>query len=264
MTRGPFDRRPPTYPIEAVDNALLVMLEIAGREEIRLKEVADLLGVARSSAHRLLAALQYRGFVDHHERDLTYGAGPALHHVGVEALRAMRLRHRASEVLRALSREIDETLHFARLEGNGVRFVDGVESTSHGLRVGTRVGMLLPAHTTAVGKVLLAGLAEDQIRSLFPRGLQIVTELTISTVEALLAELRHVTTCGYATNRSESERGVVGVAVGVLHGAGVPLAALGVTAPETRMSETRIQLILPSLHRAASALARHPDPQPHT
>lgn len=69
--------------------------------------------------------------------------------------------------LEVLSQKTGETCHLVTLEGNGSRFIDGVESR-HALRVGSRIGLLLPAHTTSGGKVLLAQLPDAELLALYP------------------------------------------------------------------------------------------------
>ena len=93
------------------------------------------------------------------------------------------------------------------LEGNGVRFVDGVEG-SGSLRCGTRIGVLMPAHVTSGGKALLAQLPGDDLRQLYPHGLPPWDRKAISTMPALARELAAVRRRGYATNNEESEAGI--------------------------------------------------------
>jgi IclR family acetate operon transcriptional repressor len=123
------------------------------------------------------------------------------------------------------------------LEGGNVRYLDAVES-SRALRVAARTGSALAANCTASGKALLAALPDQEVSALFS-GQKSPTALTARSITArsrLLAELRDVRARGYAVNLEESEEGVASVAVAVRGPQQVPVAALVVSAPVSRMT----------------------------
>ena len=115
----------PRYPIESVDNALQLLLLFAEQPRVRLTEVSQYLGVASSTAHRLLSMLQYRGYV---QQDPTraYEAGPVLRQLGVEALREQHLSGVARPVLERLHDKLDGATTLGRLDGQHVVYVDQV------------------------------------------------------------------------------------------------------------------------------------------
>ena len=119
----------PQYPIESVDNALKIIHLLGARPELRLTEVAEALGVASSTAHRLLAMLQYRGFVRQDAASKTYRAGGALSSVSFAILQRFDVREAVRPLLRRLNEEFSETVHLATLDGAQVRFIDAIEST---------------------------------------------------------------------------------------------------------------------------------------
>src|SRR4051812_40826180 len=129
--------------LSSVDNALRVLELLSTRPSLRVIEVAEYLGVARSTAHRVLSALLARGFVvqDAHK---VYRAGPAIEQLRPPGVGMPRLNKELWHVpLERLAAAVGETCHVAVLEGNSTRFVDSVESFQ-ALRVGNRVGTLLP------------------------------------------------------------------------------------------------------------------------
>ena len=141
----------PQYPIESVDNALKVLLLLGERPRLRLTDVSQYLGVASSTAHRLLAMLQFRGFVRQEATSRSYVPGPTLDGLAFGVLRRLDARTRARPVLEKLNAELQETVHLGRLEGSDVHFIDSVES-SRALRVGSRLGRSVPAHCTSTGE----------------------------------------------------------------------------------------------------------------
>src|SRR5262249_42879545 len=132
-------------------------------------------------------------------------------------------------------------------------FVDGVES-GQPLRVGLRVGMVLPAHATAAGKAILAALPPEQVRDLYPRGVQTLTDRTLRTLEDIERHLAGVTRAGHATNHRESADDVAAVGVVIRNPARAPVAALAVAAPAERLQPVRIPLIAIRMHRTSHAI----------
>lgn len=238
MAREPAEKGviPPQYPIESVDNALKVLLLLGEQKSIRLTDVSAYLGVASSTAHRLLAMLQYRGFVRQDSQTKAYEPGPALSSIAFSLMRQVDVRERAHPAVVRLSAAVGETVHLGRLDGASVFFVDSVESP-RAVRVGSRLGLVMPAHCTSTGKALLASLTLEQVRVLYPRPrLAGLTERSISSRKKLEGELEAVRERGYATSREESEEGVASIAtfLGDFSGARY---ALNVSAPTTRMSD---------------------------
>src|SRR3954452_20813000 len=149
----------PEAPVTtSVDNALRLLQLIGERQALRVAEAADLLGVARSTAHRLLTALRRRGFVMQDRPNGAYRPGPALVEIGLAAVSRIDIRRVARPVLEELREQTQETASLAVLEGTTIRFVDCAESP-RSVRVGNRTGLIRAAHASAVGKAILAGLS---------------------------------------------------------------------------------------------------------
>jgi IclR family acetate operon transcriptional repressor len=248
---------PPQYPIESVGNALRLILMFRESPEIRLSTARDELGVAQSTAHRLMAMLVYYGFVRQDPESRTYVAGQALLEVGLSVVRSMDIRTLAHDLLEELVAETHETAHLVQLEGTDVRFLDGVES-DRALRVAGRTGRTLPAYATSVGKALLAHLSAEQLRALYPQEefTEQLTARTLRTRTDLEKALKLVRRRGYATNASESEDGVSSVGVAVVHPTRGPVAALSLAAPVGRMPAARAREAAEQLKQAAERLAR--------
>ena len=245
----------PAYPIASVDNALRLLMMFRGQPRVRLSEASVHLGVAHSTAHRLMAMLAYHGFVRQEPESRAYVAGPALVEIGLASVRQLDIRRRARPVLEGLASSLGETVHLAVLEGSNVRYLDCVESP-RALRVASRTGSALAAHCTASGKALLAELPDAEVSAIFggqPR-LTALTARSITTRSRLLAELREVRARGYAVNLEESEEGVASVAVAVRGPQRLPMAALAVSAPMSRMSDQATEKIAAELRDRAAWL----------
>jgi IclR family transcriptional regulator, acetate operon repressor len=243
----------PHYPIESVDNALRLLLLFEERQQVRLTEAATYLGVASSTAHRLLAMLQYRGFVRQNQSTRAYEPGPALSSIAFAIMRQMDVRSRARPVLERLNKEFGETVHLGRLEGQYVSFLDSIEST-RAVRVSSRVGRALPAHATSSGKAALSQMSSEEMRRLYPHEhLDRITDNTIASRAKLEEALQTVRRRGYAMSNEESEDGVASVAVPVASPNG-DLYAVNVSVPTHRMTRTLRNEIAQSLKAAAAEL----------
>jgi DNA-binding IclR family transcriptional regulator len=230
----------PAYPIESVDNALRLLLMFRGQKHIRVSEAGRSIGVARSTAHRLLAMLQHHGFVLQEATSRAYVAGPALVDVGLSVVRDMDIRSQSRPSMEALAEKTGETVHLIVLQGRQVLFIDCVEST-RAVRVASRTGMLLPAHCTSAGKALLAELTREQVRLLYPSsGLEGMTKRSITSRGQLERELEAVRRRGFAVNRSESEADICSVGVAIHDRLRRARAALSVAAPAVRFRDARI------------------------
>jgi IclR family acetate operon transcriptional repressor len=245
----------PAYPIASVDNALRLLMLFRGQPRVRLSDASEHLGVAHSTAHRLMAMLAYHGFVRQEPESRAYVAGPALLEIGLAAVRRIDIRRHARPVLEDLASSLGETAHLAVLEGSNVRYLDAVES-SRALRVASRTGSALAANCTASGKALLAALPDAEVSALFA-GQKTLTALTgqsITTRSRLLAELKEVRERGCAINLEESEEGVASVAVAVRGPQQSPVAALVVSAPVSRMTGNAAARIAAALRDHAGRL----------
>ena len=138
--------------------------------------------------------------------------------------------------LEKLSATLEETVHLSMLDNTSVSFVDAIEG-SKVARTVSRVGMALPASTTASGKAMLAGLSLAEVERLYPTDeLVTLTDRSIKTRSGLFRELSQIRRRGYACSSEESEAGVSSVAVAFPARGGLPRLAFSTAVPRPRMS----------------------------
>jgi len=241
--------------LTSVDNALWLLQLVAERQALRVSEAADLLGVARSTAHRLLSALRRRDFLMQDKPNGAYHPGPALHAIGMAAISRIDIRRISQPVLERLRDQTQETATLAILEGTMTRFIESAEGSS-AVRVGNRIGVVRYAHASAVGKAMLALLSDAELKRRYrDEELPAAGPSSITTRHQLLAELVQVRRTGYALNWEESSEGVAAVAVALTDGAGSPLAAVSIAMPSMRVGNIAgIRALAPDVLRAAEAI----------
>ena len=247
-------KEPPAYAVTSVDHALrlAVMLQLEG--PMTVSAAGQRLGVARSTAHRLLSMLVYRDFAVQDE-DRTYRAGPVLElamhaHSDLAALRAAALGP-----LRQLVDALDETANLSVRTGITCRFLLSIEG-SQALRVSNREGMVFPAHEVTGGLIGLAALSDEQVGSLYAEERYAGRPEERPDVARLFEDLHAVRRTGVAVNLERSERGLAAVGVPVRDNTGDPVAAISVSMPTVRYEPERVGGIVAALNAASKAITR--------
>ncbi len=198
------------------------------RTELGVTEIASLLGVHKSTASRLAATLERAGILARHGR--RYRLGLEIIRLGTLALSSFDLIASMQAAMDKLSRHTGETINLAVPAGPDILNVAEVPSTFILSCTGGWIGRRTKPHAVANGKVLLAYGAIPM-----PRQLERYTEHTITTREALEAELEAVRANGYATAIAELEEGLVAVAAPVFDASGACVAAISISGPAYRL-----------------------------
>jgi IclR family acetate operon transcriptional repressor len=223
-----------------------------GRPELTLDELATSSGLARSTVHRLAGQLADQGALEHSRRG--WRLGVRLFELGQIVPRQQRLRDVALAYMEDVYEATRETVHLAVLDGGEVLYVE-ILSGHRKVPTPSRRGGRMPAHCTAVGKVLLAfsdDVGEGFLASAgaLPRR----TPQTLTDPDRLRRELQDVRRSGLAFDREEALPGLVCVAAPILTAKGTARAALSASMPATgplTFAETA-----PVVRAAARALTR--------
>jgi DNA-binding IclR family transcriptional regulator len=220
------------------------LLEILANqtEPVRLREISEALGAPRSSVYALLRTLVQRGWVRTDASGTLYGIGIRALLTGTSYLDADPWLRLVQSWLDWLKSELDETVHFGRLDGTDIVYLATRESSQY-LRNVNRVGRRLPAHATALGKVLLAERTAVELDSILPGVLPQLTPQTITDRAALEADLEITRRRGYAVDEGENLQGVrcFGFA---LHLDTTPRDAISCSVPTERLDEARTEFIV--------------------
>ena len=222
--------------IQSLARGLRIMeILAASPDTVGITELADELGIDKSSASRLVQTLANHGYAEQDPQSRRYRLGPQIVRLSRNLLTRMPLRDEAKPFLRALVERTGECAHLAILAQNQALYIDQVESPAS-LRVTTGVGTLAPLHCTALGKSLLAFNDHTAI----PQELPAFTPRTITDPETLHLHLEQTRRQGYAVDDEEYEIGVRCVAAPVYDYRGKVVGAIGISGPAGRMSLDRI------------------------
>ncbi len=249
---------------QTVDRALSILIDL-GAGPKSLDQLAALLGVHQSTVLRLLQTLESQGFVRHDERH-RYRLGPRLFALAHQALDELDIRRLAAAHLAALNQKHGHTVHLATYVEGAVVYIDKYDSR-HPVRMNSRIGAIAPAHCTAVGKVLLAGLPETRRKAAISRlGFERYTPNTITDPGLFEAELARVAAQGHAQDHAEHEDYINCVAAPIRDASGAVLAAASISVPEPVLGFQGVLRLLPDLLAAAGAASAElgwsaPNPQ---
>ena len=243
-------KNPPAYAIASVDHALRLATVLQLEGPLTVADAATRLGVARSTAHRLLQMLVYRDFAAQ-SADKSYRAGPVLELAAHSRSQTARLRSSALPVLHRLVDVVGESANVAVRIGATARFVVSVESRQS-LRVGSREGMVFPAHRTTAGLLMLAELDPADLAAVYES--ENTADVEAPDLRRLRRELTLIRRQGFAVNREESERGVVAVGVPVADGQGRSVAGLSISMPSIRYEPKRLPRLVSLLREASRSI----------
>jgi DNA-binding IclR family transcriptional regulator len=239
--------------LKSVGSALDVLECFAVDGELGVSDIARRLGVAKSTAHRLLQTLVSRGFV---EQDATTGAyrlGIHLYELGQLALARNELRHAALPTVHQVAQATGLTVNFSVPEGADVVFVERIENVD-GVRILGHFGRRLPSHCTSSGKVL-AAFNQTVYRARLAAGFPPRLRSTVRTPEEWEAVVELVRTRRFAESHGESFDGASSVAVPVLNH-GTAIASLSVFGPTEQVKPALGQLV-PLLTAASNRIAKN-------
>jgi DNA-binding IclR family transcriptional regulator len=220
--------------------------------ELGVADLARRVCLPRSTVHRILKVLEGRRFVVQNPASRKYRLGWKLFGIGSLVVRQTNVAAVAHPFAEAVALETGEVVHVSIFDDGEVVQIDRVESPQT-VYVRSWIGQRAPAHATAGGKVLLAGLDDAALQRLLGRKLRAYTANTITDRGALLRELADVRARGYATNRGELTTDAVGVAAPLRDYSGRLVGALGLLGPTSRLGADDLPRLAAVVCRAARA-----------
>lgn len=220
-----------------------------------LSEVAARTGLTRAGARRILLTLQTLGYVESDGR--LFALTPRILDLGFAYLSSMPMWNVAEPVMEDLVEQVKESCSAGVLEGTDIVYVLRV-STRKIMRNALGVGSRLPAYCTSLGRMLLAGLPDEEVIALLQAStLEARTRYTLTEVDALLAKVQQARRQGWCLVNQELEEGLVSIAAPVLNRAGRTIAALNISGQVNRTPPRQVQeTMLPALRAAAAEVSR--------
>lgn len=225
-----------TTGVQSVDRAISVLEILARQGEAGVSEVAAEIAVHKSTAFRLLNALEARGLVEQTEDRGKYRLGFGIVRLAGAVSSGMDVTRQSRQVCERLAHELGETVNVAVGESQHVVNLDQVRGPSS-VAAHNWVGRLTPLHATSSGKVLLAHRSEKRRAELVAKGLERFTDNTITTKRQLTEHLTETLERGYAVAIEEYEIGLNAIAAPIRGHDGKVFAAVSASGPTYRLTE---------------------------
>lgn len=242
--------------IQSLGRAFAILEEVARhREGIGLADLSKLVGLHNSTTFHLVKTMVSLGYIRQEKDSKRYRVGRPLFALAASSLDEIEMVNVATPILEDLSRETGESSHFAVRMGDSV-VVIARTSGPGAFQLTDRVGVVRPAHCTALGKVILAALRPDQLKRFLERvELKPSTEKSITEAPVLLREIEDIRRSGIAFDDGEFNIEVRCVAVPVKDFTGQIVGALGISGPVWRMSIQALQARAKIVRAAADRLS---------
>ncbi|WP_067479125.1 IclR family transcriptional regulator [Actinomadura hibisca] len=218
------------------------------------QDVADHLGVSRSTAYRYLQSLVGSGFIEE-QRPAGYRLGPRVFELARLARKGLGLSEIARPVMRELAAEVGETVLLTRRTGATVVCLEREES-GHPVRLSYERGHVLPVNAGASALVLLAWASDDEVADVVAQaGLPRFTEATVTDAGVLRERLARIRAEGTAVTRGELDPHVLGVAAPVVGADGGVAAAVSIAALSHRVPDERLPDVTAAVAAAAGRIS---------
>ncbi len=247
------------YLIQSVSHALDILESFTKTEkELGVTELSKRLGLHKNNVFRLLATLEHRGYIEQNRETESYRLGPKTLQIGSIFIEQRECRRQARPILEGLMAATGETAVVAVLRADKVIYMDSVEA-NRAVRAVSRIGAMLPAQCTAVGKAQLALLPPSDIERLYQGPvLEQQTPRSLKSRDALIADLAATRERGYAVENEECDVDVRSIAAPVRDFSKNVIAAIGIIGPASRLTDQQIERsgVIDRLQDAALALSR--------
>lgn len=242
--------------VQTLERSLDILEVLAHTEEaLGVTEIGNRISLHKSTVHRILQTLCYRGYVEKEKDNERYKLGIKIVELGIRFFNDLEIRKVAGPVLEDLAKLLDEVVHLVLHDGGEVVYIDKRES-SHVVSMRSKLGRRAPMHCTAVGKALLSTMSnEEVIRILEAKGMPRYTPNTITEAEALITNLDEIRTSKISVEHEENEIGIICLGTPVFDYSGRAIGAISISGPAARIHEKGIKRIAEELKRSGESIS---------
>jgi DNA-binding IclR family transcriptional regulator len=242
--------------VQTVERALDILEVLASsRESFGVTEIGSRIGLHKSTVHRIIQTLCYRGYVEKEKDRERYRLGIKIIEVGNAFFNQLEVRKIAERYLESLAKTFDEVVHLVLPDNGEVVFIDHKES-SQLIGMYSKVGSRGYMHCTAVGKAILSTLPEEEVRLILQKkGMPRFTQQTITDPEKLIEQLKEIRKTGIAVAAEETEVGVINIGTPIYDYSGRTIGAISISGPINRLMEKGIEKVGQEIKRVGQDIS---------
>ena len=228
----------PNYPIKVLNKTFSILeILLQHGSAMNMTEISEKLGLYPSTIHRILDTLKYWGYVEQNTNTQKYQLGLKLLELGMAKLHQIDLVREVTPYLKELVKQYNETVHLGVLEEGEVLYL-AKEESSQTIRMISYIGKRAPLHCTALGKVLLAYMSEEERKKILEeKELPRLTKNTITDKGELEKELDKIREQDFALDREEDEKDVRCIGAPIRNYKGKVIAAISISSPIFRIDK---------------------------
>lgn len=219
---------------------VLDIFELFGEVEARelsLMDIARQLELPASSVFKILQNLVHRGYLDKDENGKTFRLGYKIFQIGAKYAQQTNITTEFQYIAGQIVSEVNEAVYLAIRSDRNILYIAEKQSTHH-VRFISHLGMKLPLHTTAMGKLFLSAMTDEDVVQLYrEQQLGLLTDQTISNLEKLVKQLQKIRQAGVAYSEGEAVQGIRCVAAPIFNANLEMIAAMSISIPTTRWKE---------------------------
>jgi len=245
-----------TDSVRSVERALDILLCFSlEKPSFSLTQIAEQVGMHKSTIHRLLTTLEAKRFVTRDKATGMYQLGFRFLELASIMLQDIDINRWAQPYLQHLAHLSGETVDLAMLDNDHVVYLQVVESPQR-VKIAAAVGEQLPVYCTATGKAFLAYLPEYQVKKILAKGMVKYTQHTVVSDTELYQDLLKIRERGFAISIEEYEKDINAVAAPILDEIGCPMAVIAIVGPSFRLSDDCMMMLGQAILETTSTIAR--------
>lgn len=243
--------------VQSVDRALSILEAISHYNDgLGITEIGEKVGLHKSTVHRLLGTLIYKGFVEQDLMTNKYRVSLKLYELGSKRIEDLDILKISKSYTKGLMEEVNEVVHLVIRDDNHIVYIDKVEADNT-IRMASTIGRRSPLYCTSVGKAMMAYMTDEEIDKIWKNSnIEKLTESTIVDFQLFKEELKKVKEQGYAEDDEENELGVRCVGAPVFNHKGEVEGAISISGPTIRVTKDRVEKIADAVKRYAYAISK--------
>lgn len=244
----------PVTTVQALDRAMVLLNALATDDKVTLTELSLRVGMSPSTAHRLLTTLQQHGVAEFEETTQNWMVGVEAFRIGSSFVRRIKIAEAGRNVMRDLMEDTGETANMGISDQGDVVFISQVE-TSNPIRAFFRPGTRAHMHASGIGKALMAEFARADVEKILQKkGLPAFTPKTLTSADALMADLAAIRARRWSLDDEENNLGMRCLASPIFNEFSEPVAGVSISGPTARLDDDRLGELGPRVRRAAGEI----------
>lgn len=230
--------------VQSVDRALTILELLAGYTEgLGITDISIKSDLHKSTVHRLLVTLIYKGFVIKDDETNKYNISLKLYELGAMRIESTDILNASKTHIKELMKAVNETVHLVIRDNNDIIYIDKVEANNT-IRMTSTVGKRSPLYCTSVGKAILAFMPIEEVEEIWRNiNIKSLTKKTIVDFDKFKNELEKIRKVGYAEDDEENEIGVRCIGAPVFNRSGSVEGAISISGPSIRVKKDSVESI---------------------